>query len=189
TSNNNNTYSIRTRLHQSVSVSNENKISSSDTRTNEDIKRSSNDNEIEYEYLPSSNDQQTSSSFIHFTHTNIPPLSNYEEKQIVESILNQNKKKKLKFNRSTTFSIKKAFVKVYENHNYRMDNISSEWFYDSILLKYPSIAFKYRSWFDHVKPDIIPDGTDMIKLKQWQIALMIQAQIKAEQRQQLSNEN
>ncbi|CAF4224066.1 unnamed protein product, partial [Rotaria sordida] len=38
-------------------------------------------------------------------------------------------------------------------------------------------------------PDIIPDGIDMIKLKQWQIALMIQAQIQAEQRQQSSNEN
>ncbi len=70
---------------------------------------------------------------------------------------------------------------VYENHNYRMTGLSSEWFYDSILLKYPSIVFKYRSWFDHINPDIIPDGSDSIKLKQWQIALMIQAQIKVEQ--------
>jgi hypothetical protein len=70
---------------------------------------------------------------------------------------------------------------VYENYNYRMNDISSEWFYDSILLKYPSVVFKYRSWFNHINPDLIPDGTDQIKLKQWQIALMIQAQMKAEQ--------
>ena len=57
-----------------------------------------------------------------------------------------------------------------------MNDISSEWFYDSILLKYPSVVFKYRSWFEHIKPDVIPDGNDMIKLKQWQIALMIQAE-------------
>ena len=62
-----------------------------------------------------------------------------------------------------------------------MNEISPEWFYDSILLKYPSIVFKYRSWFENIKPDVIPDGTDMIKLKQWQISLMIQAQIKSEQ--------
>jgi len=75
---------------------------------------------------------------------------------------------------------------VYENHNYRMNDISSEWFYDSVLLKYPSVVFKYRSWFDHIEPDIIPDGTDLIQLKQWQISLMIEAQIKAEKS---SNEN
>ena len=40
---------------------------------------------------------------------------------------------------------------VYENCKYRMEHISSEWFYDSILLKYPPIVFKYRSWFEHVK--------------------------------------
>jgi len=67
-----------------------------------------------------------------------------------------------------------------------MNDISSEWFYDSVLLKYPSVVFKYRSWFDHIEPDIIPDGTDLIQLKQWQISLMIEAQIKAEKS---SNEN
>ncbi|CAF1500323.1 unnamed protein product, partial [Rotaria sordida] len=137
-------------------------------------KKTNNDNEIEYEYIPSSNDQQTSSSFIHLTHANIPLLSNYEQKQIVEGLLNHNKEKTLTLDEARLFAINKAIEIVYENHNYRMDNIPSEWFYDSILLKYPSIVFKYRSWFDHVKPDIIPDGTDMIKLKQWQIALMIQ---------------
>ncbi len=80
---------------------------------------------------------------------------------------------------------------VYENHNYRMNNISSEWFYE-LLLKSPTVVFKYRSWFDEIKPDVIPNGTDMIKLKQWQIALMLHAQIKAEQQQQqqsVPNEN
>jgi len=67
-----------------------------------------------------------------------------------------------------------------------MTDLSSEWFYDSILLKYPSVVFKYRSWFDHINPDIIPDGNDLIQLKQWQIALMIQAQIKVEKS---TNEN
>ncbi len=72
-----------------------------------------------------------------------------------------------------------------------MNNISPEWFYETILLKYPSIVFKYRSWFEHIKIDVIPNGNDMIKLKQWQIALMLHAQIKAEQQQQQksSNEN
>ncbi|CAF1469373.1 unnamed protein product, partial [Rotaria sordida] len=175
TSNNNITYSIRTKLNQSVlPASNENKISSSFMHTNKQTKRINNDNEIEYEYIPSSNDQQISSSFIHLTHANIPPLSNYEQKQIVEGLLNHNKEKTLTLDEARLFAINKAIEIVYENHNYRMDNIPSEWFYDSILLKYPSIVFKYRSWFDHVKPDIIPDGIDMIKLKQWQIALMIQ---------------
>jgi hypothetical protein len=64
-----------------------------------------------------------------------------------------------------------------------MDQISPEWFYDSILLKYPSVVFKHHSWFEHIKPDVIPDGTDSIKLKQWQISLMIQAQLKAEKQQ------
>lgn len=68
-----------------------------------------------------------------------------------------------------------------------MDCIPPEWFYDSILLKHPSIVFKYRSWFEHIKPDMIPDGTDSIQLKQWLISLMIQAKVKAEQQQQLSN--
>lgn len=56
-----------------------------------------------------------------------------------------------------------------------MVDISSEWFYDVILLRYPSIVYQYPSWFDHVNPNIIPDGNDLIELKQWQIALMIQA--------------
>ncbi|CAF5003465.1 unnamed protein product, partial [Rotaria sp. Silwood1] len=183
-SNNNNTYSIRSRLNQSISTSNEKEISSLLTNT----KKLNNDNEIEYEYVPTTHDQQTSYPFIYFSYANIPPLSNYEQKQIVENILNYNKEKILTLDEARLFAMNKAIEIVYENHNYRMDNISSEWFYDSILLKYPSIVFKYRSWFDHVKPDIIPDGTDIIKLKQWQIALMIQAQIKAEQRQQLTNE-
>ena len=67
-----------------------------------------------------------------------------------------------------------------------MDHISPDWFYDSLLLKYPSVIFKYRLWFEDIKPDIIPNETDTIQLKQWQIALMIEAQIKAEQ--QSSNE-
>lgn len=62
-----------------------------------------------------------------------------------------------------------------------MTTVSPEWFYESILLKYPSVVFKYRSWFQDVQTDVIPNVNDMIKLKQWQIALMLHAQIKAEQ--------
>lgn len=68
-----------------------------------------------------------------------------------------------------------SFDLVLENHQYRMPDISSEWFYDAILLKYPSVIFKYHSWFDQINPNRIPDGNQPIELKQWQIALMIQA--------------
>lgn len=70
---------------------------------------------------------------------------------------------------------------VYDNHHYRMTQIAPEWFYETILLKYPSVVFHYRSWFDHVKTDLIPNGNDLIQLRLWQIALMVQAQIKAEE--------
>jgi len=68
-----------------------------------------------------------------------------------------------------------------------MTNISSEWFYE-LLLKSPAIVSKYRSWFEKISTDNIPNGNDMIELKQWQIALMLQAQIKAEQQQQAQQE-
>ncbi|CAF0834456.1 unnamed protein product [Rotaria sordida] len=145
-----------------------------------------NGNEIEYDEPPLSHrsDQQTSSPVVHLIQANNPPLSNYEQKQIVEGLLHHPKEKTLTFDEAQTYAINKAIEIVYENHNYRMNNISPEWFYESILLKYPSVVFKYRSWFEHVKIDVIPNGNDMIKLKQWQIALMLHAQIKAEQQQQ-----
>lgn len=74
---------------------------------------------------------------------------------------------------------------VFENHHYRIDHIPPEWFYDSILLKYPSVVFKYRSWFENITPDNIPNGIDLIQLKQWQISLMIQAKVNVEQQQQV----
>ena len=72
-----------------------------------------------------------------------------------------------------------------------MKNISPDWFYETILLKYPAVVFQYRSWFTNIPIDVIPNGNDMIKLRQWQIALMLNAQTKAEQPQQqnLSNES
>lgn len=70
-----------------------------------------------------------------------------------------------------------------------MTNVSPEWFYDAILLKYPFVVFKYRSWFENVKADVIPNGNDLIQLKQWQIALMLHAQMKAEQQQQEPQQN
>ena len=63
-----------------------------------------------------------------------------------------------------------------------MSNISPEWFYETILLKYPAVVFKYRLWFENIPIDVIPNGNDAVKLKQWQIALMLNAQIKAEEK-------
>jgi hypothetical protein len=65
-----------------------------------------------------------------------------------------------------------------------MNSLPPEWFYDAILLKYPSIVFKYRSWFEQMQPEVMPDEADVLKLKRWQIALMIQAQIRFEHQQQ-----
>ncbi|CAF0737163.1 unnamed protein product [Adineta steineri] len=144
-----------------------------------------NGNEIEYDYKPSDrSDQQISSPIVHLLQGNYPPLSNFEQKQIVEGLLHHPKENSLTFDEAQTYAINKAIEIIYENHNYRMNNISPEWFYESILLKYPSVVFKYRSWFENIKTDTIPNGNDMIKLKQWQIGLMLQAQIKAEQQQQ-----
>ncbi|CAM4951228.1 unnamed protein product [Rotaria socialis] len=145
-----------------------------------------NDNEVEYDFPTTSNssDRQTSSQMVQLIQANNPPLSNYEQKQIVEGLLHHTNEKTLTFDEAQTYAMNKAIEIVNENHNYRMSSISPEWFYESILLKYPTVVFKYRSWFDNIKTDVIPNGNDMIKLKQWQIALMLHAQIKAEQQQQ-----
>ncbi|CAF4052599.1 unnamed protein product [Adineta steineri] len=149
-----------------------------------------NGNEIEYDYKPSDrSDQQVSSPIVHLLQGNYPPLSNFEQKQIVEGLIHHPKENMLTFDEAQTYAINKAIEIIYENHNYRMNNISPEWFYESILLKYPSVVFKYRSWFENIKTDTIPNGNDMIKLKQWQIGLMLQAQIKAEQQQQQDSSN
>ena len=141
------------------------------------------DPEIEYEYRP---------VVISAPPLNLPPLSNFELKQIVEGLINHPQAQTLSFDEAQSFASHKAidigtilfhflFVSihalylVYENHHYRMIDLSPEWFYDAILLKYPSVVFQYHFWFDHINPTIIPDGNDPIQLKQWQIALMIQA--------------
>ncbi len=62
-----------------------------------------NENEIEYEYLPTINNQQFS-----FTQINIPPLSNFELKQIVEGLINHNQEKTLTFDEAQSFAINKA---------------------------------------------------------------------------------
>ncbi|CAM4805499.1 unnamed protein product [Rotaria magnacalcarata] len=147
-----------------------------------------NGNEIEYDFPTTSHssDRQTSSHMVQLIQANNPPLSNYEQKQIVEGLLHHTNEKNLTFDDAQTYAMNKAIEIVNENHNYRMSSISPEWFYESILLKYPAVVFKYRSWFDNIKTDVIPNGNDMIKLKQWQIALMLHAQIKAEQQQRQS---
>jgi hypothetical protein len=64
-----------------------------------------NENEIEYEYLPIVNNQQLPSSF---TQINIPPLSNFELKQIVEGLINHNQEQTLTFDEAQSFAINKA---------------------------------------------------------------------------------
>ncbi|CAF0872258.1 unnamed protein product [Adineta ricciae] len=158
------------------------------TATNSDISQRKSStcvkqSEIEYEYPVLPTNQIVLPALRHFIQANIPPLSNYEQKQIVEGLLHHPNHENLTFDEAERFARDKAIEIVEENYHHRMDIISPEWFYDSILLKYPSLIFKYRSWFTNIEPHVIPDETDALKLKQWQIALMIQAQIKHEQQQ------
>lgn len=71
-----------------------------------------NGNEIEYDYPQSTNrsDQQQSSlaSFFHLIQPNNPPLSNYEQKQIVDGLLNHPNEKNLTFEEAQTYAINKA---------------------------------------------------------------------------------
>jgi hypothetical protein len=153
---------------------------------------------VEYEYVPvtkGSTEGSISPPQLHFLQMNIPPLSNYEQKQITEGLLNHPQEKTLTFDEAQTFATKKAIeisefpfflslslslilfiVLVHENYNYRMNQLSNEWFYDFILLRHPSVVFKYRSWFEHISTNFVPDETDPIPLKQWLIALMLEAE-------------
>jgi hypothetical protein len=70
--------------------------------------KTTNESEIEYEDLPSLNNQQLSSPLIHFSQAKMPPLSNYEQKQIVEEIINHNKAVHLSFHEAQTFAINKV---------------------------------------------------------------------------------
>ncbi|CAF1074418.1 unnamed protein product [Adineta ricciae] len=157
--------------------------SSKPVQKNRRSEKVTNGNEVEYDYIPTT-DQQTASPIVQLIQTNNPPLSNYEQKQIAEGLLHHPKENALTFEEAQAYANDKAKEIVFENHNYQMNTISPEWFYESILLKYPAIVFKYRSWFEKIQTDVIPNGNDMIKLKQWQIALMLHAQVKSEQQQQ-----
>jgi hypothetical protein len=88
------------------------KDQTSSEKSNRKSRRSevTNGNEIEYDYLPSSNrsDQQKSSAVAHLFQANNPPLSNYEQKQIVEGILHHPKDKNLTFDEAQTYAISKA---------------------------------------------------------------------------------
>ena len=141
----------------------------------------------------------------HLLESNIPPLSNDEQKQIVESLMHDEQDKPLTFDDAQALATSKALeigqtsfssfpltiasliVLVNRNYHRQMHSLSADWFYDAILLKYPSVVFKYRSWFAHVKADEIPDETHSIRLKQWQIALMLRAQIQTEARHSSTN--
>ena len=69
-----------------------------------------NGNEIEYDY-PSASDrpnQQTSLPLVHLIQAHNPPLSNYEQKQIVEGLLRHPKEKTLTFDEAQGYAVNKA---------------------------------------------------------------------------------
>jgi hypothetical protein len=102
---------MRARTNHLISSSNKKKVS---TRTSQRVSKPTNDNEIEYDYFPSStNPQPISSPTIQ---SNIPPLSNYEQKQIVEGLLNHPKDQTLTFDEAQTFAINKA-IEIGKNSN------------------------------------------------------------------------
>ena len=77
----------------------------------------------------------------------------------------------------------------FESRNHRGSSKKTIMF-DHTTAKGLEIIDKVITWFSNSsKPDIVPDGTDMIQLKEWLIALMIQAQAKAGNQKQLSNAN
>lgn len=84
-----------------------------------------NANEVEYDYIPSSNrsDQQTSSPIVHLIQTNIPPLSNYEQKQIVEGLLHHTAQENLTFEEAQTYAVNKA-IEIGKHFNLKENKTS-----------------------------------------------------------------
>ncbi|CAF0814428.1 unnamed protein product, partial [Didymodactylos carnosus] len=134
------------------------------------------------------NEQPSMSSIVLLSQTALPVLTNYEQKQIVEGIINHRRGKQLTFEEAQAYALEKAIEIVLENHHYRMPYIQHEWFYD-FCLKYPQIIFKYRSWFEHVKVDTVPLSGNVIEMKRWQLACILNAQIKSIQNGNKFNEN
>ena len=87
---------------------NRNQLSSPHTQTKQKTRKITNNSKTEYEYLPSLNDQQALSRLVHFIQANIPPLSNYEQKQIAEGLLNHDEEKSLTLDDARTFAMNKA---------------------------------------------------------------------------------
>lgn len=77
-------------------------------RINQDVQPVASDNEPQDEHVPSSNDQSTVASFFRFINVNTPLLTNYEEKQIAESLLNHAQESSLTFDEAQTFAMNKA---------------------------------------------------------------------------------
>lgn len=67
-------------------------------------------NEVEYDFPSSKNrsDQQTISPLVHLIQANNPPLSNYEQKQIVEGLIHHPNEKSLTFDEAQAYAIEKA---------------------------------------------------------------------------------
>jgi len=100
-------------------------------------------------------------------HVGIPTLTNEEEKQIVNSLLDHDQ---LTFNQAQSFACQLATDIIKENFHYDMTCVQIEWFYD-FLLNYPEIINKYSYWFNE---DIKPVLDDSIYFKQCQLKNIIQ---------------
>jgi hypothetical protein len=90
-------------------------ISSASTHTNAQVRKSSNHSEIEYEYPIDSNKQPMSAALVHLFQARIPPLSNYELKQIAEGLLHHPNASNLTFDEAQRFAVDKA-IEIGKRH-------------------------------------------------------------------------
>lgn len=67
-----------------------------------------NGDEVEYDYAPSH--QAAASPLVQLMQANNPPLSNYEQKQIVEALLNHPQEKTLTFDEAQAYANSKALA-------------------------------------------------------------------------------
>jgi len=120
-------------------------------------------------YSPSS----TSTSLLH---AGLPTLTKYEEKRIVNGLIDHTKSERLTFDDAQSYACQLVMEIIKENFNYQMSCVQTEWFYD-LLLKHPQVLFKYSHWFNTTN-DLgpMPTTDDIIDLKQWQLKSMLHSQ-------------
>ncbi len=62
-------------------------------------------------------------------HVGLPTLTEKEEKQIVDGLLDHPQNEQLTFNEALSFACRLVIDKVKENFNYKMSCVQIEWFY------------------------------------------------------------